>query len=190
MHLTSLPAVYALGPVWSDTSLGGATAWGTLVTVFGIGGVLGGLVATKLRSNRPICWYFISLIPIAAQPIFIGSGYPLWAIAALQCIAGFSLSILSVMEDVSIQRGVPSALVARVGSLATFVSTVTLPIGYALVACIADYLGIQMAMIGMGVVCFIFAVFSLAFPGVREVLHPQQPEDTPLSRPPSGVTLK
>jgi MFS family permease len=78
LHLTALPAVYALGPVWAETNLGGGAGWGILVSAFGVGGVLGGLVATRLRPQRPAIWYFVGLIVVAAQPINLVSGAPFW----------------------------------------------------------------------------------------------------------------
>jgi len=167
LHLTTLPAVYALGPAWAQTHLGGAAAWGVLVSAFGIGGVIGGLVAAHVRPHRPALWFFLSLIPVAAQPLMLVWTPVFWWVAALQGLAGFSLALLNVMEDLSLQHGVPPTLIARVASLLMFASTVALPLGYAVVAGMASTLGVQMAMTVLGVACVLIAIVGVTLPGVR-----------------------
>ena len=167
LHLTALPAVYALGPVWAQDNLGGGAGWGILVSAFGAGGVLGGLVATRLRPKRPAIWFFVGLIVVAAQPINLASGAPFWLTAVLQGAAGFALAVLGTMEDLSAQRGIPGALLARVGSFAVFASTIATPVGYALVGGLSAGVGVASTMYVMGGVCVVVAALGVLLPSVR-----------------------
>lgn len=167
LHLTALPAVYALGPVWAESNLGGGAGWGVLVSAFGVGGVLGGLVATRFRAKRPAIWFFVGLIVVAAQPINLASGAPFWLIAVLQGVAGFALAVLGTMEDLSAQRGIPGGLLARVGSFAVFASTIATPVGYALVGGMSAWVGAATTMYVMGGVCVVVAALGTLLPSVR-----------------------
>ncbi|WP_279625476.1 MFS transporter [Microbacterium foliorum] len=167
LHLTALPAVYTLGPVWAEDNLGGGAGWGVLVSAFGAGGVLGGLIATRLRPKKPAIWYFVGLVVVSAQPINLVSGAPFWVIAVFQALAGGALAILGVMEDLSAQRGIPGPLLARVGSFAIFASTVATPVGYALVGGVSTVAGVVSTMYVLGGVCVVLAALGALLPSVR-----------------------
>ncbi|WP_158252622.1 MFS transporter [Cryobacterium sp. Y57] len=188
LHLTTLPAVYALGPVWAETNLGGGAGWGILMSAFGVGGVLGGLVATRLRPQRPAIWYFVGLIVVAAQPINLVSGAPFWLVAGLQSVAGFALAVLGVMEDLSAQRGIPGALLARVGSFAVFASTVATPVGYALVGGVSAWAGVAPTMYVMGAICVIIVAFGVLLPSVRKFAP--KPSGAALQHKPTVVDVE
>ena len=49
-HLLALPCVLALGPVIADRELNGASSWAAITACFGIGTILGSVVA--LRTAR------------------------------------------------------------------------------------------------------------------------------------------
>src|SRR3954465_10004513 len=53
-QLTLFPALLVLGPTVAKSHLGGAGAWGLILAFQGVGSVVGGLVALRLRPRRPL----------------------------------------------------------------------------------------------------------------------------------------
>jgi hypothetical protein len=72
------------------------------------------------------------------------------------------------MEDLSAQRGIPGALLARVGSFAVFASTVATPVGYVLVGGVSGWAGVAPTMYAMGASCVIIVAFGVLLPSVRK----------------------
>jgi uncharacterized membrane protein len=133
-------------------------------------------------------WYFVGLIVVAAQPINLVSGAPFWLVAGLQSVAGFALAVLGVMEDLSAQRGVPGALLARVGSFAVFASTVATPVGYDLVGGVSAWAGVAPTMYVMGAICVIIVAFGVLLPSVRKFAP--QPAGAALQPTPTDVDVE
>ena len=166
-HLTALSAVFVLGPVLADERLGGGAVWGILVTFFGLGGLFGGVVATRIRTIRPVYWILGGLLVVACQPIFLASGLPIAAIATLQFLAGVALSIYSVVQDSAEQRLVPRAALARVSSIDLFSTTAAMPIGFFLSGQLAEVAGTSTSMWVMAAIavagCVVAAAVSVAY---------------------------
>lgn len=51
-QLIALPAFFVLGPFIADTSLGGASAWATILAAAGVGSVVGDLAAMRIEPER------------------------------------------------------------------------------------------------------------------------------------------
>jgi MFS family permease len=75
-------AYTVLGPVVAHRDLGGAAAWGLLVSAMGAGTVVGGILALRLRPRRPM------LVTVITAPLF---GAPLAALAATETVAIIAL---------------------------------------------------------------------------------------------------
>ena len=61
-------AFFILGAVIANDKLGGAAAWGLILTGGAIGGLLGGLLALRLRPKRPLVIGFL-LTSTTALPL-------------------------------------------------------------------------------------------------------------------------
>ncbi len=81
-HAVVLPAVLVLGPVTAERRYDGAATWAVVSAAFGVGAVLSAVVALRVRPRRPIVWCALLLIGGSLQPVFVGVGLPVVAIAA------------------------------------------------------------------------------------------------------------
>ena len=70
-----------LGPTIAKHHLGGAGAWAIIVTVFGIGSVIGGLTALRIRPSRPLLVSAIAPAPFAIQLVALSFPAPVWLLA-------------------------------------------------------------------------------------------------------------
>jgi hypothetical protein len=168
-HVCVLPAVFVLGPVLAEDELSGATSWATIVTCFGLGTVIGNLLALRMRLRRPVFVAAAALVGAATQAAIIGSGLGTAGIAALELVAGVAVSLFFTLWDTSIQEQVPAHAVSRVSSYDFAVSLGLMPIGMAVAGPAADAFGVQTTLFGMSVLGVVAALAWLAAPGVRGV---------------------
>ncbi|MCX5042162.1 MFS transporter [Aldersonia sp. NBC_00410] len=168
-ELLSLSAVFSLGPGLAEESLGGPKAWGVLVTAFGLGGILGGVLATRMAPHRPAVWCAVLLGALSAQPLFLASGLPVVAISMLQFCAGASLTVYAVLSSTLVQRAVPRAVLSRIASFELLATTSLLPVGYLLTGGIAAVVGVAAAMQVVGVFTAVVCLLALASPDLRNL---------------------
>ena len=128
-----MPSIYAIGPAIADEKLGGASSWAVVVSGFGIGFLIGGLTAMKLRPQRPLVLAYILCIPFAFFFIALAIAPPVIVLALAAIMAGSVISISGTLLETTITREVPADLRSRVGSFRTLGSVAMLPVGMILV---------------------------------------------------------
>jgi MFS family permease len=173
--------LFVLGPVVADEELGGAAAWGLILTGGAIGGFLGGVLALRLQPRRPVptalaVWSFGSLPLLALVP-------PLPAIAIAACSAVFSLGVIygnAIWETLE-QREIPPARLSRVNAFDWMISIIFMPLGQTLAGPLAEVVGKDAVLVGAGL---LITVPCLAFLPLRGIRH--GPTFTPESSPASG----
>ena len=131
-----------LGPLVADERLGGAGAWAVILTVGGIGAVVGSAVAMRVRPRRPLAACVIAAVPLSFQTLALALEAPTWVIAAAAFLAGVGLSIHLTLWFTVFQQQVPERAQSRVASYDTLGSFVLMPLGFALAGPLADAIGI------------------------------------------------
>jgi MFS family permease len=182
-HVLVLPAVYVLGPVLASRELSGASSWAVIVTCFGVGTIVGNLLALRIRLRRPVMVAALALVGASTQAAILGSGLGTAGIAALELVAGVAVSLFFILWDTSLQEQVPAHAVSRVSSYDFTVSLGLMPIGLALAGTIATAVGLHATLYGMSALGVLVALAWLAVPAVRAV---QKPEPEPVDMPPPG----
>lgn len=168
-HAVVLPAVLVLGPVTAQRRYDGAATWAVVTASFGVGAVLSAGLALRLRPRRPIVWCALLLIGGSLQPVFIGVGLPVAAIAVLIALSGASVSLLFVVWDTTLARQVPPTALSRVSSFDYFGSTVGMPVGFALVGPAAARWGVAPTMVAAAAIGVAWALVTAALPSVRSL---------------------
>ena len=83
-----------IGPIVAKSDLGGAFAWGVILTGFSVGTLLGGLVMLRVRFRRPMfvagCCFFATCV----APLLLALPAPAWAIALAYVGEGFAVGHL------------------------------------------------------------------------------------------------
>jgi predicted MFS family arabinose efflux permease len=168
-HLIALPCVLALGPVIADRELGGAGAWAVIVTSFGVGSILGGLLSLRLRFGRPMLACAICFLAAACQPIIIGFAGSTAAIAAFELLAGVGVSAGFTLWETTLGREIPPGALSRVTSLDWFSTAGMMPLGFAAVAAVAAGLGTRTTMLTASLVVLALLLVALAVGDVRRL---------------------
>jgi MFS family permease len=171
--------LFVLGPVIAAEELGGAAAWGVIITGGAIGGLFGGILALRFRPARPVpvalvAWSFGALPLLALVP-------PLPALAIATGNAVFSLGIVygnAIWETLQ-QREIPPERLSRVNSFDWMVSLIFMPVGQATAGPLAEVVGVEPVLVAAALLIAVpcFAVLPLA--GIRH-------GPTLLSSPASG----
>jgi hypothetical protein len=150
-----------LGPLIAKRELGGPTAWGLVVAADGAGAIVGGLVALRLRSSRPLAVSCVAAVPYGMEMLGFGLGVPLWGLVALAVFVGASLAVHLAMWFTVFQSQVPEAARSRVSSYDALGSFVLIPLGAAIAGPVASVFGVHATLIGAAVVSMSTNVFIL-----------------------------
>ena len=161
-----------LGPVVAKESLGGASVWGAILAAQGVGLVLGGLVALRIRPARPlfvgVCAALLFVPPIAA--LALEARWQLIALAAL--LAGVGLELFGVFWDLNMQGHVPNELLSRVYAWDALGSWVLMPAAYAIVGPASEVFGLTATLWSCAAIVAVAITAQLASRDVRTLPHP------------------
>jgi predicted MFS family arabinose efflux permease len=188
-HVFVLPAVFVLGPTLAARELDGASSWAAIVACFGIGGVLGNVVAMRIRLRHPVFIAALALVGASTQAAIIGSGLGTVGIAALELLAGVCVALFFTLWDLSIQEQIPRHAVSRVSAYDFSVSMGLMPLGLAVCGPIADAVGLQTTLLGMSAIGLAGALAWLAQPSVRRLGRPLLAASEESFPDPSGPRL-
>jgi MFS family permease len=159
---------FVLGPYIAKHSLGGAGAWGTVVTGEGLGALAGALVGLRVRPNRP--WVVVCAVfaLTSVQSILLAAHVSFVVIALAAVIAGLSFSLGSVIYETGIQRQIAPEKLSRVSAYSWMCAMVFLPLGYALAGPIADAVGMSAYLVFGAAWIVLTTALVVSVPGVRD----------------------
>jgi MFS family permease len=172
-HVFVLPAVFVLGPTLAERRLDGASSWATIVACFGVGSIVGNVLALRLPLPRPAFMAAVALVGASTQAVIIGSGLGTAGIAALELLAGVCVALFFTLWDLSIQEQIPPRAVSRVSAYDFSVSVGLMPLGMAVCGPIADAIGLDATLRWMSAVGIVSALLWLAQPSVRALRRPE-----------------
>jgi MFS family permease len=185
-HVFVLPAVFVLGPALAKRELGGASSWAIIVACFGVGSVIGNVVALRLPLPRPVFMAAVALVGASTQAAIIGSGLGTAGIAGLELLAGICVALFFTLWDLSIQEQIPPGAVSRVSAYDFTVSMGLMPLGMAVCGPLADAIGLHATLRWMSAVGIVSALAWLAQPSVRSLRRPAAlapPQAAPAEQP-------
>lgn len=181
-----LPAFMVLGAVVAEESLGGATAWGTILAVEAVGAVCGGLVIMRVRPRRPLRVGIAGLIGFALPLGLLALRAPVEAVVAAAFVSGIGIAVFDTLWDTTLQQQVPAAALSRVSSYDVLGSVALIPVGYALVGPFAAVLGTSGTLWLATGFMIVSNVIVLALPGVTQLRAQQVKRPTGQGTPSSA----
>ena len=130
-----------LAPLVAEEEYGSVAIYGWMLAAFGGGAVLGAVVGSRVRSERPGAVAVLALIPFSVLLTALALEAPLGALIAVLVLAGAGEAVFDILWTTGMQRDVPDELLSRVFSLDWFGSLALLPVGLALTGPAVDELG-------------------------------------------------
>jgi MFS family permease len=162
-------AFLVLGPIVAKQHLGGASAWGLIGAALGAGAVLGGLIALRIKPSRPLMLANLAGIPSALQLIALAVPLPTVAIMAV-CVVGWAgLTLLNEVWFATVPQLMPADLLARATSFDWLLSTIAMPLGFAVSGPLADHIGVQPTLVAAAAIMAVPLLLIVLVPGVRSV---------------------
>jgi MFS family permease len=169
--ILGMGAFLVLGPVISRSELGGAASWGLILTAGAVGGVTGGVIALRLRPQRPLVGTFAAWSLSALPAIALVPPLPTVLIAVAYAIYQAGIAFGNNMFETTLQCEVPLNLLSRVDSFTWLVALSLLPVGQALAGPLSVALGTDTVLVGAAGVVVLSCAAGIATPSVRAITH-------------------
>jgi len=137
------PIFQVLGPTVAKDSLGGSSSWALIAALWGVGGLLGGIVAISVRPRRPLLVSegFVALIALPVFALAIPASTAIIAAAAL--LAGGTVSLAEILYETTAAQHIPPQSLSRVIAYDWFGSLALEPLTLALIGPLAAGIGIS-----------------------------------------------
>jgi MFS family permease len=168
-NVVAFPAFAVLGPYVAKRSLGGPSAWATILTGGAVGAVLGGLLALRARPRRPLLAGELACLLAAGPTALLALRAPAVAIAAASLAASAGLIWADALWHTILQQRVPANAISRVSAIDWTGTLVLNPIGFAVIGPIAAGLGIRATLIGSAALTAASTLTTIAVPSVRNL---------------------
>jgi MFS family permease len=168
---------FVLGPLIFKKHYGGATNYGLLLSTFGAGTIIGGVIALRWRPDHILFVSCIASAPIPFMYILIAFQAPLAPIFAIQFLGGIGLAIHLALWFTTFQQEVPEHARSRVSSYDSLGSFVLVPLGTVIAGPIAAVIGVRATLIAAAVTMISCKLIVISQPSVwairREPATPQ-----------------
>jgi len=168
-NMAMMAPFLVLGAVISKESLGGATAWGTILGAEGAGAVVGGVAMLRLRFSRPLVAAAITLLVWPYPLLVLAYRAPVPVIAIGAFLGGAAFAVFDTQWQTTMQREIPAEVLSRVSAYDWFGSLIFLPLGYAIVGPIASVLGIHAMFIIASASLIVGIAVILLIPSARQI---------------------
>jgi MFS family permease len=163
-----------LGPSIAKEHLGGAAAWGFILTAQALGLLAGGLILLRIRPQRLLL--VATLGYLLTVPFLLGLAGPLTfpALVALGFVAGIGTETFGVLWETTIQQEIPQDKLSRVTSYDALGSFALIPLGLAIAGPVSVILGTRDTILLAAVIS---VTATLAVLLVRDVRTIRRRED-------------
>ncbi|KUJ65553.1 MFS transporter [Streptomyces albus subsp. albus] len=160
-------AVY--GPLVAEERLGGARSWGLVLSAFGAGTVLGGLLMTRWKPRRLLLAGTLCVLPMALPSAALAVPLPLPALIAVVLLSGASVEVFGVSWMTALHQEIPEEKMSRVSAYDWFGSVSMVPLATALAGPAEGAFGRTAALWGGSALIVALTLAVLAVPDVRRL---------------------
>jgi len=158
-----------LGPVIAERQLGGAAAWGLILTGGAIGGVIGGLLALRIRPRRPLRVGFAIMSLVALEPLSLVGPAPVLLIACAFLLGFGAGELTNTWWYTLLQEHVPEHARSRVSSYDWLVSFIFQPLGFLAVGPLSEAIGFTATLVGAASLLLVSYGTLGLLPSIRSV---------------------
>ncbi|MCY0929690.1 MFS transporter [Streptomyces sp. H27-H1] len=180
-------------PVHGREALGGATALGLLIAVFGGFALLGALLYGAWGERFPRRALFAAAFLLCGAPRYVVAAWsdtPL-PLAVTMALSGLGAGVLNPILTTAIMEKVPDELRSRVAGVTQAGCELTMPLGGLAAGLLVDGFGVTRALLVFGGVYFLVTLSPLVFPSWRGLepariskTEPTGPSAEPAARSP------
>jgi MFS family permease len=159
-------AFSVLGPVVAEEELGGAKAWGAVLTGQAVGLLAGGLVGLRFRPKRML---LVATLAMLTPATLVALGFPLALplIVAAAALSGAGIEIFVLLWNTTMQQEIPADKLSRVYSYDALGSFALVPVGLAAAGPIAELVGVRATLWGAAAIAVSVTLVVLLVQDVR-----------------------
>ena len=168
-----------LGPVIAKESLGGPAAWGMIAAGWGIGLVIGGLIAMRWKPLRPMLVCCAAVLLIAPGMALLALRAPAPLIAVVNAVGGSGMGMFGALWQTTLQQHVREEALSRVSAWDWMGSYLFLPLGLVLAGPVSDVIGVSETLWISVAFIVLSTVAVLLVPDVRNLRRRDEPEPKP-----------
>ena len=190
----SMACYLVLGPLVVENELGGAKAWGLILTGGAIGGVLGSALAFRWQPERPLVPAFLVMLSVSLQLLALVPPVPVPLLMTAAALALASIALGNALWETMLQQHVPRETISRVSALDWSISLVFMPLGYTVAGPLAEEIGVDATLVlaaCLGAAANLAILLVPSVRGLRRVEAPPaevlQPEEQAAARSPVTV---
>ncbi len=158
-----------IGPVVAKSDLGGAFAWGIILTGFSVGTLLGGLVMLRVHFRRPLFVAGMLFFVTCIAPLLLALPAPVWTIALAYVGEGFAVGIFVTSWETALQNHIPRDMLSRVGAWDWLATIGGMPLGYALTGPIVAAVGTSATLVGVSIAAVLLSLVFVLIHDLREL---------------------
>jgi MFS family permease len=161
-----------LGPVACRRYYGGAEAWGAISASGGIGSVIGGFAAMRVKPRHPLRLGVPLMMTFALIPFALAARLPIALVCVLSGIGLAGPLAFNSIIYTTVHKVVPEHLLSRLIAYDYFLAYLLTPIGTVLAGPVSSAIGLRATFIVVGAVMVIGAPAILLIPSVRNLSDP------------------
>lgn len=164
-----------LAPLVTKQHYAGPSTFAAILSAFGVGAVIGGLVVLRIRPKRPLLVSCLAAAPLASGQIALAFLLPVPVLLAASVLSGLGLAIHLALWFTVFQQQVPEASRARVSSYDALGSFVLIPLGSAVAGPLAASIGIKATLLGSAAVEILCILIVVLQPSIWAITREPAP---------------
>ena len=166
--VAALEAVFGLiGPAVARDYMGGAVDWGFIASGFGLGTLVGGLVAMRVHPKYPMRFATLCVFFLSGVAITLAMRSPLHVVIAAAFVGGLAGQIFAVLWYTSMQTKIPAHMLSRVSAYDHLGSVGLAPLGLVAAGFMYETLGYQTTLIIAALTVIIPTLITFSVRDVR-----------------------
>ena len=170
-----------LGPAIAKAHLGGAAAWGLVLTAQSLGLVAGGLLLLRLRPRRLLLTATLGFLLTIPFLLALSAPAELVVVVAAAAVGGIGTEIFGVLWETTLQQEISQEKLSRVSAYDALGSFVLIPLGVAAAGPVAQALGTRETILGAAALSLTATLAVLLVRDVRTIERRDEGSPAPVA---------
>lgn len=177
LNLLAMPPLLVLGAAVFHARDYSALVFGAVMTSGGVGVIVGGLMAFRLKPRRPLVWSAALMLCGTPLLVLVAIDAPVLLIMLAGVGTGAGLAFSSLSIHIAVQQRVTGDRLSRVLSVTQLVALATAPVGFAIAGPAGEAFGSERCLLVAAVVLTTGCLCALASRDIRGFVS--APEEEP-----------
>lgn len=153
----------------------GEGAFGLIMSLFGLGSMLSGMLAVRLRPAFPLRGAAVAVAGYIFAPLVVALGLPVPLVAAGYAIAGGGITYWMVMFHATVQTKVPVEALSRVHAYDVAGSLIMIPVGRVIAGPLGERYGSRPLLLGSAGLGIVVTLLLIAVSAIRDLRRSATP---------------